>query len=286
MTRFTQERGSATARPIWTGSIGFGLVSIPVALMSGEEEKRLSFHLLDRADNGRIGYRLVNKATGNEVTRDRVVKGFEYEPGRFVVITPKDFALANPKKTRTVELKEFVDLEQIDPILFERPYYLVPLKGGEKAYFLLRTAMSEMGKVGIATFVLRDRERLAALVPRGDFLLLETLRFAHEVLDPSEAASEYKFERKPSVSKRELEMATALIGGLESKWDPGKYKNTFHDDLKRMVRAKIKGGKTIEALEAEASRVEAPSKIHDLMPLLKKSLERSARQTRSRHGPA
>lgn len=272
------------ARPIWSGSISFGLVTVPVALMSGKEEKKISFHLLDKTNFGRIGYRTINKATGKEITRDRIVKGYEYESGRFVVITPKDFELANPKKTKTIDLQEFVDLGEVDPTLFEQPYYLVPTKGGEKAYYLLKKAMEDTGKVGIATFVLREREKLVAILPRGDFLVLEILRYAHEVLDATEAGAEHKFNRKPAVSKRELEMAEALIEGLSTKWKPEKYKDTYHNDLMRLIKAKIKGGKAIEAFEAEAEEEETPSKVLDLMPLLKKSLERAPKHARSRHG--
>ena len=171
------------ARPLWSGTISFGLVTIPVSIVTGKEDRQLAFHLLDRKDHARIGYRTINKSTGREIPRDRIVKGYEYESGRFVLLSPKDFERANPKKSRTIELSEFVDLSEVDPMLFEDPYYLVPNRGGEKAYFLLRQALSDTGKAGIGTFVWREREKLAAILSRGDYLVLETLRYSHSVLD-------------------------------------------------------------------------------------------------------
>lgn len=273
------------SRPLWSGAISFGLVTVPVSIVSGKEDKKIAFHMLDKKDYGRIGYKTINKATGREITRDRIVKGYEYENGRFVVMTPKDFELANPKKTKTIDLEEFVELSEVDPILFEQPYYLVPSKGGEKAYFLLKKAMEDTGKIGIGTFVLREKEKLAAIIPHGDFLVLQTLRYAHEVMDAKEAKANHKLPRHPAVSKKELDMAEALIRGLSAKWDPEKYKDTYYNDVMKLIRAKIKGGKAIEAFEAAAAEEEkTPSKVLDLMPLLKKSLEGSGKGHGGGHG--
>jgi DNA end-binding protein Ku len=198
-------------------------------------------------------------------------------------MTPKDFELANPKKTKTIDLEEFVELSEVDPILFEQPYYLVPNKGGEKAYFLLKKAMEDTGKIGIGTFVLREKEKLAAIIPHGDFLVLQTLRYAHEVMDANEAKAAHKLPRHPAVSKKELDMAEALIRGLTSKWNPEKYKDTYYNDVMRLIRAKIKGGKAIEAFEAAAEDEATPTKVLDLMPLLKKSLEESGKDRGHAH---
>ena len=263
------------SRPIWSGSISFGLVSVPVYLVTGREDKKLSFHMLDKKDHARIGYRTINKATGREIPRSRIVKGFEYKDGKFVLMNDEDFKRANPKKTKTIDIEEFVALEEVDPMLFEQPYYLIPGKNGEKAYHLLKEALDKTNKIAIGTFVMREREKLVAILPHGDFLVLEMLRFAHEVLSDKEAKTIHRPAKKPRVTDRELVMAESLIRDMTAKWNPEKYKDTYYNDVMKLIHAKVKGGKAIEAFEAETPDVETPGKVLDLMPLLKKSLEQS-----------
>jgi DNA end-binding protein Ku len=263
--------------------------------MSAKEDKRISFHMLDKKDYGRIGYKTINKATGREVGRDRIVKGYEYESGQFVVMTDKDFERANPKKTRTIDIEDFVCLEEVDPVLFEQPYYLVPGKGGEKGYMLLKQVMEETGKVAIGTFVMREKQKLVAILVRGDFLMIETLRYAHEVITVKEAKAVHNKIDKVKVSKKELDMAESLVRGMTTKWNPEKYKDTYYDDVMRLIKAKVKGGKAVEAFETEEADTEPKAKVLDLMPLLKQSLEKKkgghahrkpAKKGRGSHGAA
>jgi DNA end-binding protein Ku len=271
-------------RPIWSGSISFGLVSIPISLMTAKEDHRISFHMLDKKDYGRIGYKTINKATGREVSRDRIVKGYEYESGQFVVMTDQDFERANPKKTRTIDIEDFVQLEEVDPVLFEQPYYLVPGNGGEKGYLLLKQVMEETGKIAIGTFVMREKQKLVAILARGDFLMLETLRYAHEVITANEAKAIHNKIAKTKISKKELEMAESLVRGMTAKWNPEKYKDTYYDDVMRLIKAKVKGGKAVEAFETEEADSTPKTKVLDLMPLLKQSLEK--KKGRGSHGAA
>ncbi len=276
-------------RPIWSGTISFGLVSIPISLMTAKEDHRIAFNMLDKKDYGRIGYKTINKATGREVPRERIVKGYEYESGQYVVMTEKDFERANPKKTKTIDIEDFISIAEVDPLLFEQPYYMVPGKGGEKGYALLKQVMEETQKIAIGTFVMREKQKLVALLARGDFLVLETLRYAHEVLSPKEAKVIHAPSGKVKISKRELQMAESLVRGMTTKWNPEKYEDTYYEDVMRLIRVKVKGGKAVEAFEGEDRESAPRAKVLDLMPLLKKSLE--AKQSRSkkskgRHGSA
>lgn len=276
-------------RPIWSGTISFGLVSIPISLMTAKEDHRISFNMLDKKDYGRIGYKTINKATGREVPRERIVKGYEYESGQYVVMTDKDFERANPKKTKTVDIEDFVSIDEVDPLLFEQPYYVVPGKGGEKGYALLKQVMEETKKIAIGTFVMREKQKLVALIARGDFLVLETLRYAHEILSPKEAKAIHAPTTKAKISKKELEMAESLVRGMTAKWNPEKYEDTYYDDVMRLIKAKVKGGKAIEAFEGEEAESNPRAKVLDLMPLLKKSLEAKAprsKKSKGRHGAA
>jgi DNA end-binding protein Ku len=262
----------AYEKSIWSGAISFGLINIPVQVMSAKEEERLSFHMLDRRDNSPIGYKQINKNTGKEVTRKNIVKAYEYEPHQFVTLEKEDFIKANPKSTQTIDIENFVDLEDVDFLLFEKPYYLVPQKNGKKGYLLLRKTLESLGKAAIAKVVIRTKEHLVAIIAKGDYLILETLRFAHEIQEVHEAKflDEEDLD-KIKINKKELEMARELVSNLTGPWEPEKYEDTYQKDLLRYIRHKMKTGDTefSEPVEEPA----APSNVTDLLPLLRKSLE-------------
>lgn len=257
------------ARSIWKGAISFGLVNIPVTLHAAEERsEKISFNMLDKRDMSPIGYQRINKETGKSVSWDDIVKGYEIEDGQYVIVTEEDFRRANPKSTQVVEIEDFVDADAIDPAFAQAPYYLEPGKNGAKAYALLRDALKRTGKAGIAKVVIHTRQHLAAVMARGDVLLLELLRFAHELRDPKKL----DLPGHGAVSDREVAMAEKLVEGMSSKWQPGKYRDDYTEDLMALIRKKAKHGDVEEVEEPEELK---PTNVVDLMPLLKKSLERA-----------
>ena len=259
---------------IWKGSISFGLLNIPVNLQTANESKDLDFHMLDSRDFGGIKYKKVNANTGKEVPYDKIVKGYEYEPDQFVVINKSDFVAANPKATQTIDIEDFVEAAEIDTMLFDKPYYLVPQKNGEKGYFLLRDALVKSKKVAIGKIVIRTKQHLGAIMPKGDYLVLEILRFAHEVkllkdvdfLDDVKTTGRY--------NPRELKMAEDLIKGMTAKWKPEKYDDTYFEDMMKLIKKKIKAGNThvMEDDDAEVEEVVENNSGGDLLPLLRQSL--------------
>ena len=263
------------AHSIWTGSISFGLVTIPVSLRSAVEDHDLSFSLLDSHDLAPVGYKHVNKRTRKEVVWKDIVKGYEYKKGKYVVMTPEDFRKANVKASQILEIEDFVDASEVDPIYFEHPYYLVPTEQGARAYALLRAALDKTQKVGVGRLVMHTKQHLVAILPLGDVLLLEVMRFSHEIrgtdkLDLPAPASK-------SVSERELAAAEQLIGGMTSRFKPGTYKDTYHDDLLRLIEKKRKQGETADIApynEPETEAEDTGGKVLDLLPLLKASLRR------------
>lgn len=264
------------AASIWKGSISFGLLNIPVALQSAEEDKSIHFSMLDEKGFSRIRFQRINAKTGKEVPYDRIVKGYEYEPDQYVIMSKNDFDAANVKATQTIDIEDFVLLDEIDPMLFEKPYYLVPQKKAEKGYFLLRDALAETKKVAIGRIVIRTKQHLGMIMPRGDYLILELLRFSHSVRQINEARYLEDVNRNIKFSSRELQMAKDLIKGMTSRWKPEKYKDTYYDDVMELIEKKIKSGRihTVEAPEKSAvKKLETASNVVDLMPLLKKSLE-------------
>ncbi len=250
-------------RPMWSGAVSFGLVNIPIRLYSATEEHKLDFNLLHKKDLSPIRYVKVCKEEGVEVTQADIVRGYEFERGRYVVIEDEDFKRASPRKTKTIDIVDFVSVDEIDSVYFEKPYYLEADKGAEKAYTLLREALEQSRKVGIAKFVLRNREQLAVVKPYGDVLVLDQLRFAGEIR-PAEGLK----VPEVNVDKRELDMALTLIDQLTDTFKPKQYHDTYSDELLRVIHEKIEG-KAPEVAEEE----EAPTKAPDLMELLKASLD-------------
>ena len=259
------------ARSIWKGSISFGLVNIPVGLYSAETRDEIHFKLLDRRSLSPVHYKRVSEKSGREVPWEQIVRGYEYADGQFVVLSDEDLKRANPEATQTVEILEFVDGEQIDPSFYDRPYYLAPLSKAGKSYALLREALARSGKVGIAKVVIRTRQYLAAVIARGEVLVLELLRFAHELRSPEEL----ELPAKKEAGEKEIQMAERLIEGMVGDWDPEKYRDDYRSDLLKMIEKRVAAGET-ESVETEP--VPAPTtgaQVIDLMALLKRSVEQS-----------
>jgi len=273
----SSQRKSAS-RPIWKGSINFGLVNIPVALYSAEANSSIDFDLLDKRDFSRVRYQRVNEKTGKEVPWDEIVKGYEYEKGEYVALTDDDFLKANVEATQSIDIIDFVDAADISPIYFDKPYYLTPLKNGQRAYALLREVMKRTGKVGIARVVIRTRQHLAALLADGPVLILNLLRFSHELRDPS--VLDVPTVGSTQGSNQELKMAEQLVESMVGKWNPKKYRDEYHQDLLKMIDKKIKSGQTkaIEPAEA-APRPKQQGKIIDIMHLLRQSVEQGHKKT-------
>jgi len=261
------------ARAIWKGSISFGLVHIPVGLFSAETRDEVSFRQLDKRNLAPVGYKKYNKQNGKEVELDDIVKGYEYEEDRYVLISDEDLRRANPEKTQTVEITDFVELDQIDPEYYDKPYYLAPLKKNLKAYALLREALKRSGKVGIAKVVIRSREYLAAVIPEGNVLLLEILRYPHEIRGTDDLEVPGDDLKELGVTERELGMAEMLINGMTSEWEPDKYTDTYRDDLMALIKKRIEAGETELIDETPVPDATPRSDVIDIMSLLKQSVE-------------
>lgn len=251
---------------IWKGSLTFGLVNIPVELKTAVRSDNLSFRLLHEEDLSPVKYERVCQADGQPVPWNEIVKGYEYEKGKFVVMTDEDFKAAALESSKTIDILDFVKQEEIDPRYFETPYYLVPSKGGEKGYALFREAVRNTGAVGIGKIIIRQTQHLAGVKVIGDALVLEIMRFANELVD----ASEYSFPPADAIRAQELQMAEQLVANLAEPFTPEKYTDEYRDNLMKVIRAKMKGKKV--KLE-ETERPMADSGVIDLMARLQASLE-------------
>jgi DNA end-binding protein Ku len=259
---------------IWKGAISFGLVHVPVQLYPATQSEKVGFNLLDKRSMDPIGYKQFNKNTGKDVTRDNIVRGFEYEKGKYVVMTDAEIRSANPESTQTVDILAFVEAPEISFLSLDTPYYLAPDRKGEKVYALLRDALKASGKVGIANVVLHNKQHLAALIPVGPALALNTLRWADEVRDFGDFKFPDEDSKKAGVSPKELEMAERLIDDMSDSWNPQDYHDTFRDDIMALVDKKVKEGKTAEVSEVEDKGPRKTSAdILDLSELLKRSLK-------------
>ncbi|MEO6819459.1 MAG: Ku protein [Ginsengibacter sp.] len=256
-------------RSIWTGAIGFGLVNIPVKMYSATESSTLNLDMLDKKDHAHIKYMRVNENSGKEVTWGDIVKGYKVDDD-YVVLDDKDFEAASAKKTKTIEISDFVKEEEISSLYYETPYYLEPDKSGTRPYKLLLEALKKTKKVGVSTFVMRNKEALAILRPDGDVIVLNKIRFEQEIRDPEELSLPTNTEVKPA----ELKMAISLIDQLTGKFDISKYKDTYNDELLKLIKAKSKG-KKIKAPEMKIVH----SKTKDLMEQLKASLELKSKKS-------
>jgi DNA end-binding protein Ku len=253
-------------RSIWSGAISFGLVNVPVKLYSAVSRKTVRFHQLNRETGNRISQRRVDPVTEEEVAYDDIVKGYELTKDSYVVITPEELEALDPEKTRTIDIEDFVDLEDIDPIFYDHPYYLVPDTGATKAYGLLLNAMQESGKVAIAKVVLRSKEQLVAIRPQDDLLCMETMIFADEVVS-HDSIDDLPEAKDLKASARELKMAQQLIESLSTEWEPEKYRDEYREKVLAMIERKAAGEEI--AVQPEAPQ---PTKVPDLMAALEASL--------------
>ena len=262
-------------RPIWSGTISFGLVSIPVRMLTATSSRELRFHFVDRRDLEPIGYDKVRKDTGEHVDPDDIVRAFEVEKGRYVPIESEDLDRSDVELTHSVDICDFVSLAEIDPIYFRQAYYLVPQEGGEKPYRLLVEALAETGRVGIAKVVIRNKQHLACLRPYESVLVIETMYYADEVRRPEEVAGEAATENGLGLRKAEVEMAKSLVENLSAGFDPGRYDDTYRSELLELIQAKAEGAPLPEQREEEAQVV-------DLMQALRESVERTQKARGSR----
>ncbi|HHV7524665.1 TPA: Ku protein [Burkholderia orbicola] len=263
-------------RMIWKGAISFGLVHVPVQLFPATRTVKPSFRMLDKRSMDPIGYRQINKRTGKEVTREDIVRGYEYEKERYVVLTDDEIRAANPESTQTVDILTFVDEDAVSFLYLDTPYYLVPDRKGEKVYALLRDALKDSGKIGIALVVMRDRQHLGALIPVGPILALDTLRWQEELRPLDELSVPADDAKGAGVSARELGMAKKLIDDMSGKWTPDEYHDTFRDDILELVERKVRAGKIEEIEDRPAQTGRAASNVVDLTELLKRSLKGGA----------
>jgi DNA end-binding protein Ku len=253
-------------RPTWKGSISFGLVYIPIAVYPATREEKLSFRQLRKTDLSPIRYKKVAEADMKEVPADQIVKGFEYERGRYIILSDEDFEKVRIESTHSIDITDFVDLEQVDPKFFYKPYFLEAQKGGEKAYALLHKALSGTGKIGIAKVVIANREYLAAVKPDGLFLVLELMHFASEVLTPEELN-----RPKTELNDKELKMANSLIESMSSDWEPQKYRDEYRGAVMEMIEQKAKN----KQLPAAAPAAPKATNVVDLVKVLQESINRS-----------
>ena len=257
------------ARAIWKGSISFGLVNIPIALYPATRREELKFRLLRKSDLSPVNYKRVAERDGKEVPWDQIAKGYEYEKGKYVVLKDEDFERVDLEATQTVDIQDFVNVDEIDPIYFYKPYYLEPQKGGDKAYALLRDALKESKKVGIAKVVIKTRQYLAGVKPEDGALVLELMHFADELAD----TGKLHLPKKAEVGKRQMNMAKSLIDSMSAKWNPEKYHDDYREALMEVIEEKVEaGGKEIEEKPKKAPK---PTKVIDLVSVLQKSLEQT-----------
>jgi DNA end-binding protein Ku len=265
-------------RAIWKGSISFGLVNIPIALYPATKREELKFRLLREKDLSPVNYKRVAEKDGKEVPWDQIVKGYEFEKGKYVVLKEEDFQRVDLEATQTVDIQDFVEIEEIDPMYFYKPYYLEPQKGGDKAYVLLRDALESTKKVGIAKVVIKTRQYLAGVKPEDGVLILELMHFAEELADPGKLHLPKNLEP----GKRELDMAKALVGSMSAKWNPEKYHDDYREALMEVIEEKVEAGG--EEIEEKPKKAPTPTKVIDLVSVLQQSLQESGKGKRKSTG--
>jgi DNA end-binding protein Ku len=266
------------ARAIWSGSVAFGLVNVPVQLFSATEDRTVHFHQFERGTTSRIRYRRVNEDTGEEVDYDDIVKGYDLGDGEYVLLTPEELEAVEPGRSRTIEITDFVDAVEIDPIYYQKTYHLAPADdSAAKAYQLLVRAMAETGRTAVATFVMRSKQYLAALRPMDDVLMLETMHFAEEVRDAQEEIDQ--LPTSADVGSRDFDTARMLIDAMTTKWDPSNYRDTYRDRVLELIEAKRAGEEVVTTTDSEP----ASAQVVDLMAKLQESVD-AARRHRPGNG--
>lgn len=262
------------SRVLWKGAISFGLVHIPVELYAAEERNSFDLTMLDRRTMKPVGFKRYNKETGEDVSWDEIVKGYEYEKDRYVVLTDEDFKKANVEATQTIDILSFIKQDEIPPMYFETPYYLSPDKRGYKGYALLREILKQTGKIGIANVVIRTRQYVAALIPVGDVIVMNTLRYANELRAVGDVDVPSGTLKAVGVKEREVDMARRLVEEMNEAWKPETFHDTYHEDLMALIEKRIKTGRTeVVSSPEEEEKQPAKGQIIDLMALLKRSVE-------------
>jgi len=260
------------ARALWKGAISFGLIHIPVDLFTAENSQQLDLDMLDKRDFSPVGYKRYNKLNGKEVEWENIVKGYEFEENQYVVISDEDVKRANPEATQTIDILAFIEGKEISPIYFEQPYYLVPGKGGDKVYSLLRETLRKSGKIAIAQVVIRVKQHLAALIPIDDMIVLNLIRYE----DDLHPMSEYKVPpsgKQTTISAKEVQMALSLVEGMTETWNPSSYKDNYKNDLLKLIQKRIKSKQTKVLDESKSPEPKPVSNIVDIMALLKQSID-------------
>lgn len=264
------------SRPVWKGYISFGLVAIPISLYTAEKKDELKFHLLDSRDQSRVHYKRVNAETGKEVPWDNIVKAYEFKKDNYIILQDEDFERAAPEAFKSIDIEEFVNIQDIDYLYFEHPYYVIPDSANLKAYVLLREALKKTEKVGVAKVVIRTKQYLAIILPYNDSLILNLIRFQHEI----RSAEEFKL---PSdnlkiyrITKREIDMAIELINNMSSPWKPEKYHDEYRDALMKWIKSKTSAKQVTDKKTEEIAK--KSDEVIDFMSLLKKSIEKKASQ--------
>ncbi|MDK3255782.1 Ku protein [Blastococcus capsensis] len=267
------------ARAIWTGALTFGLVNVPVGLYSATQDKSVHFNQFERGTSSRIRYKRINEDTGEEVDYDDIVKGEEVGDGRYVIVAPEELEEIEPGRSRVIDISDFVDVAQIDPVYYGKTYYLAPQdEGAQRAYALLLQAMERAERVGIATFVMRSKQYLAAVRPQGDVLTLETMFFADEVRDPVEEIEQLPVRH--SFKSRDLDMAVSLIDSMSTDWDPTNYRDTYRDRVNELIEAKRRGEEVVTEGAPETA-----GNVVDLMEALRASVEAAGKHRPGNRGP-
>jgi DNA end-binding protein Ku len=264
-------------RALWKGAISFGLVNVPVSLYPASRSEAISFDMIDKRDFSPVGYKRYNKRTGEEIARENIVKGYEYEKGEYVVVGDEDFKQANVEATQTVDIMSFVDAASVAPYYYDTPYYLEPGKRGEKGYTLLREVLRKTGRVGIANVVIRSKQHLAALIPLERMLLMNTLRFANEIRSMEDLT--LPEAGLNGLTDKEIAMAERLVDDMTEKWKPEQYKDTYRDDLMAQIEKKIQSGETHALTPAteDAAEPRRGAEVIDLVSLLRKSLDKTGK---------
>lgn len=275
------------ARPVWTGNITFGLVNVPVVLYSAQRRADLNLRLIDSRNDAHVRYERVNDETGEEVPWNSIVKGYEYAGGSLVLLSEEELEHASPELTRTIDVAQFVSIDEIDPIYYDKPYYLIPGKGGAKGYALLRDALADSDRVGVCTVVIRTRQYVAALRPYGDVLLVQLLRFHQELRDVKDFDFPETEIRKVHPSRQERQMAKELIDGMTDKWRPEQYHDEYHDAVMQLIKDKIASGETDVAKprEEEEDEDEEPATIN-FIEVLRRSVEQTGRKAKTKRHKA
>jgi DNA end-binding protein Ku len=264
---------ASSTRTIWKGAISFGLVNIPVGLHTAATESGVDFDWLDKRTMDPVGYKRINKRTGKEIDRENIVKGVAYEDGKYVVISPEEIADAYPRTTQTIEIQRFVPADKVPFVYLERPYYIAPINKGQKVYALLRDTLAKTGKIGIAKVVIQTKQHLAALIPSGDAMVLNLMRWGDEVKSMDDLDLPSVGAKSLAASAQEQKMAKMLVDDMSGDWDPAEFKDEFREVIMGLVDKKVKAGKTETVLEPQEEAPKMGDNVIDLTELLQRSLK-------------